>query len=73
MQGLGATVMFCGDGINDLTALKAADVGYAVGASDASVAASLTTTRRSVAGATCQDTPESYIPVMADHIMHGLA
>ena len=45
-QGLGATVMFCGGGINHLTALRA-DIKYAVAASDASVAASLTTPCRS--------------------------
>ena len=42
--------MFCGDGINDLAALRAADIGFAVGATDATVAASLSTTQTSVAG-----------------------
>ena len=49
-QGLEHTVLFCGDGINDLSALSAADVGYAVGATEASVAAAVHTTRGSVAG-----------------------
>jgi len=49
-QGLGNMVMFCGDGINDLTALRKADMGYAVGASDATVAASISTSHKSVAG-----------------------
>ena len=42
--------MFCGDGINDLAALRKADMGYAVGASDATVAASVSTSHKSVAG-----------------------
>ncbi|KAL3131604.1 hypothetical protein ABBQ38_007901 [Trebouxia sp. C0009 RCD-2024] len=45
--------MFCGDGINDLAALRAADIGFAVGATDATIAASISTQQRSVAG-TCQ-------------------
>ena len=50
LQGLGNMVVFCGDGINDLAALRKADVGYAVGASDATVAASVSTSHKSVAG-----------------------
>lgn len=43
--------MYCGDGINDLLALAAADVGMAVGHSHASAAAALCDTRPSVEGA----------------------
>ena len=32
MQGLGNRTIFCGDGINDLVALAAADVGMSIGA-----------------------------------------
>ena len=50
MQGLQKTVMFAGDGINDLAALSAADIGYAVSAAEANVAAHLTTANPSIAG-----------------------
>ena len=50
MQGLGKLCMYCGDGINDLAALAAADVGMAIGASDASAAATLSDRHRSIAG-----------------------
>ncbi|DBA77185.1 TPA: hypothetical protein ACH3X1_009759 [Trebouxia sp. C0004] len=50
VPGLCKTCMYCGDGINDLTALGAADVGMAVGSSEASAAATLAGRKSSIAG-----------------------
>ena len=50
MQGLGHTTMYCGDGINDLPALSAADVGFAIAATEAAVAADAMTKQGSIAG-----------------------
>lgn len=50
MQGLENTTMFCGDGINDLAALSAADVGMSIGDTDAVIAADISTNQGSVAG-----------------------
>ena len=50
LQGLECTTMFCGDGINDLSALAAAEVSVAIGATDAAVAAAVSTPHASVAG-----------------------
>lgn len=49
-QGLGATCLYCGDGVNDLVALAAADVGMAVGSSSASAAAAISDEHASVEG-----------------------
>ena len=50
VQGQQQTVLFCGDGLNDLAALGTAEVGMAIGPIDAMAAAPVSTKRSSIAG-----------------------
>ena len=58
-QGQQQTVMFCGDGLNDLAALGTAEVGMAIGPIDAMAAAPFSTKRSSIAGCPIKQMPTS--------------
>ena len=49
-QGQQHTVLFCGDGLNDLAALGTAEVGMAIGPIDAMAAAPFSTRHSSISG-----------------------
>ena len=49
-QGQQHTVLFCGDGLNDLAALGTAEVGMAIGPIDAMAAAPFSTRCSSISG-----------------------
>lgn len=70
--------MYCGDGINDLVALAAADVGMSVGRSHASAAATISDKHASVRGMhsfssfgmhSCQDHVPADLCVMHGHCL----
>ena len=65
-QGLGHTVAYCGDGINDIAALHAAELGIAIGATEAVVAAPVFTPAESASGRMLSCTASSH----ALHTLH---
>ena len=59
--------MYCGDGLNDLVALAAADVGVSVGTGDAAAGASISIHQPSIAG-TVLAAGLCHLPILLKHV-----